>query len=88
MDDLAETAELGEEARAFLNGNLYARLAGLANEQRQAAVEALEDVDPFDHKKVSALQEQARFGRAFEGWLRQIVAEGDAAIDQYRRSKG
>ena len=87
MDDIVDIAELGEESRVFLQGRLYERLSRLALEQRQAADEALEEVDPFDGRKVADLQQQARFGKAFEGWLRQLVIEGDAALDQFRRKE-
>lgn len=86
--ELIAAAELGEEARKFLESDLCRCILGMAAQQIAAAQEALENVDPSDTKKIIALQNEAKLGRQFEDWLRELVSEGDNAIAVFRDTQG
>ena len=84
LEELIAQAELGDEARKFLESDLCKVLIGFARQEVQAAQEALEEVSPTDIKSISDLQVKARVGRLFESWLNSLVDEGDNAIAIFR----
>ena len=86
-EELIAEAEMGEEARKFLAGDLGKCLVGLAHQEVELAQEALETVSPTDTEAIRDLQFKARFGRQFEGWLRSLVADGDNAIQVFKQSQ-
>ena len=84
-DELIAEAELGEEARRFLESDLGKCLLGMAQQEIALAQEALERVDPSKTEEVRKLQNQAQLGRQFEKWLAELVDRGDAAIKVFKQ---
>lgn len=87
IDQLAADAAMGEEARKFIESELGRCVLGLAQQETEAAREALETVNPGDTQKIMELQQQARFGRTFGQWLRELVDEGEHAIQIFQQQK-
>lgn len=86
-DELIAEAEIGEEARKFLEGDLGKCLLGMAQQEIAVAQEKLEIVDPKDEKSITALQNHAKVGRWFEQWLMELVDRGNAAMQVYKQSQ-
>lgn len=87
LDALIAEAELGEEAKGFLEGNLGRFLLGCAEQEVKAAQEALEEVDANNAKAISELQNKAWRARKFEEWLKELVSKGENAIAAYKQQK-
>jgi len=90
MSDEAELiakAELGEEGRKFLDGDLGRYLIGAAQQDRQLALEKLAEVAPGDVNKIMELQVEARCGLRFEAWLTNLIADGENALNVWRQQK-
>ena len=85
LETLIAEAELGEEARAFLQSDLCKCLLGMAKQEVDAAQQGLEQVDPSDINKVRELQNKAWRGRQFEAWLTELIMNGDQALALYRQ---
>jgi hypothetical protein len=79
-EELIAQAEVGEEAKKFLESDLGKILVGLATQEADLAREKLETVDPKDEAKIRELQFQIKFGRSFERWLNDLVSDGDNAF--------
>lgn len=86
-DALIAEAEIGEEARNFLEGNLGKCLIGMAMQEVAMAQEALETVDPEDKKTITQLQNHAWRGRKFGEWLRELVQNGDNAMMAFKQQQ-
>lgn len=84
LDELIAEAELGEQAKAFLEGELGQVLLGFARQEVEEARFALEDVDASDSREIMKLQMQAKFGRCFEQWLKELVIRGEEAKGAFR----
>lgn len=87
MDELVAAAELGEEARLFLESDLGKCLLGIASQQVIAAQLDLETVEPTEIEKIRKLQNQARLGRQFEQWLRELLHDGENAMQIFKSEK-
>jgi len=92
--DLFETAKLGEDVRAFLQGNPVGQLLHFRAKQmiQQAEADALE-VDPDGwrwltaRRKLRQIRQRAAVARAFINWLGEAIVEGDQAareLEEYR----
>lgn len=86
-DELIAEAEIGEDARKFVESDLGKILLGMAQQQVAAAQEELETVDPSDTKKVVTLQNQAKNGRNFEAWLAELISKGEQALIVWREKQ-
>jgi hypothetical protein len=86
-DELIAEAELGEEARKFLESDLGKCLIGMANQEVEAALIELETVQPNDVEAIRRLQNQAKLGRQFEQWLRELVVRGNNAITIFKHQR-
>ena len=84
-DELIAAAELGEEARNFLESDLGKCLLGMAQQEVALAQEALERVDPADTEAVRKLQNQAMLGRQFEQWLLELLDKGESALEVFKQ---
>lgn len=82
-DGLLAEAELGEEARAFLEGNLYRFMSGAAEQDAQAAMEELSEISPNNPVLIRELQNRVWRARQFESWLKELVANGNNAVALY-----
>jgi hypothetical protein len=87
IDELVASAELGEESRLFLESDLGKCILGLANQQVMAAQLDLEIVSPLETEKIRQLQNQARLGRQFEQWLRELLHDGENAMQIFKSTK-
>jgi len=84
-DELIVAAELGDEAKRFLESELGKKMLELASIEVITAQEMLERVDPTDAEAIRKLQYQAMFGRKFEEWLQELMTRGEQAISVYRQ---
>ena len=84
-DALIQAAELGEEARKFLDGNLGKKLIDLADEDVHEALLALGAVNPDDTVMIRRLQAKVMFGQLFAGRLMNLVHEGEQAIQVFKQ---
>ena len=87
LQELIAAAELGEEARQFIESDLGKCVLGIAKQQIDAAQADLETVDPVDVEKIRALQNQAKLGRQFEQWLVELLQDGQNAMQIYKSEK-
>ena len=86
-DELIAAAELGDEAKRFLESDLGKIMMGMAQQDVALAQEALERVDPEDAKAVRKLQNDAYLGRVFEQWLLELVDKGESAMSVFKQSQ-
>lgn len=77
---LLEQARLGEEAKAFLSGNLGKHLIRCIEGQERASLNELRSVDPFDSKKVFALQNDIRVATMSKTFLIETIIHGNNAL--------
>jgi hypothetical protein len=85
QDELIAQAEIGEEGRKFVESDLGRTLLGLADQERQAALEDLAKVNPRDELRILELQLNAKFGEKFREWLFDLIADGDNAISVFKQ---
>lgn len=85
---LIAQAEMGEQAKAFLESELGRVLIGMAEQDAQAAREALELVPPTETNTIMTLQNKARCARNFESWLKELVSRGEESINIWKQRKG
>ena len=85
--ELIAKAELGEEGRKFLQSDLGRYMLGLAQQDRQAALEDLSMAVPTDTGKIMSLQVKARMGGEFEAWLMGLIADGENALSVWKQNK-
>jgi hypothetical protein len=82
-DELVAAAELGDEAKRFLESDLGRCLLGMAEQEVQLAQEALAEVDPTDTEGIRKLQNQAKLYRTFNEWLKELLDKGEAALQAF-----
>lgn len=82
---LVAEAELGEEARKFLESDLYRFMVGAAGQEADSALQALAEIDPRKTDEIQDLQYAIRRAGQFEAWLRELVSKGDNAIATYQQ---
>lgn len=87
IDELIAAAEIGDQARQFLESELGICVLGIAKQQIEAAWLALESVDPTQTEKIRSLQNKAQLGRQFEQWLRELLQDGENAMNIYQSRK-
>lgn len=85
--ELVAEAELGDEAKRFMESDLYRFMIGAAEQDVSAALEGLEVVDANDAKAIIALQNKIWLGRTFKSWLDELVSRGDAALEVWRHNR-
>ena len=85
LDELIAEAELGEQAKVFLESDLGRKLLSMAQDEVIAAQELLERVSPVDVEGIRKLQHQAQFGRKFEEWLLEIFSRGENAKQVFQQ---
>lgn len=86
-DELIAHAELGEEARTFMEGDLYRCISGIAQQEIALAHEQLEAVDPENTIRIRELQNEIARHRKFEHWLSELVAKGSEALTAWRQQQ-
>lgn len=83
-DELIAEAEIGDEARKFVESDLGKTLLGMAQQEVADAREELEKVDPSDTKAITALQNKAKIAGYFEQWLAELITKGEQALVLWR----
>ena len=86
-DELIADAEIGDEAKRFLESDLGRVLIGMADQELTLAQEALERVDPTDAEAIRKWQNEARLWRTFEQWLKELMDRGEAAMSVFKQSQ-
>lgn len=85
LDTLIAEAELGEEARTFLQSDLGKILLGMAEQEVQSALLDFKDADPSDRQKIASIQDRVRAGTWFKDWLGELVIRGDESLKVFRQ---
>jgi hypothetical protein len=86
-DELIAEAELGDEAKRFLESDLWRCLNGMAEQEVAIAREALESVDPTDAAKIRELQNHAKLFRTFETWVKELLHRGNNALEIFKQER-
>lgn len=71
---------IGEDGARFLASDLGRTMIGLAGQELDAALDELEKADVKDEKKMLELQNKVRFARRFPGWMNELIAEAEEAM--------
>ena len=69
-----------------MESDLGRAMLGFALQEIELARDGLESVDPTDWKKITELQQRARFGSSFRQWLEELLQKGNEAISQWRQN--
>lgn len=83
--ELIAHAELGEEARKFVESDLYRCIVGIAEQEISLAHEKLEEVDAENTLRIRELQNEIARYRKFERWLNELVAKGSEALVAWKQ---
>lgn len=86
--ELVAIAEIGQEARDFMQSDLYKTIIGLADQETDARLESLASVDPTNVKEIAKLQMQVKFATLFKEWLADLVTDADNALEIWRQNHG
>ena len=86
-DDLIAEAEIGNEARKFVESDLGKTLLGMAEQDLKLAQEGLETVDLSDTAKARKLQDDAKHARNFNNWLVELITRGEAAMNVWKQQQ-
>jgi len=85
-EDLIRQAEIGDEARKFIESELGKALLDRADQQLKSAQELLETVDPTKTEEIRALQNKAQIARNFGEWIVELIDRGDNALIQWSQN--
>jgi len=84
-DDLIASAEIGEEARRFVESELGMCIIGMAEQDKQLALEQLGTINPTDEDGIRELQNKVKLGTMFEQWLVELIDKGNAAMQVFKQ---
>lgn len=82
-EELIAAAEIGQEAKLFMESDLGKVILGIAEQEIALAQEALEEISPTDAEGIRQLQSQAKMGRNFVQWLQELFNKGENALDVF-----
>lgn len=82
-DDLQAAAELGEDAKAFLESDLGKSMLAAAHADALEAMEHLGVTDPDDKKELVRWQIELKAARKFAEKLQHFILIGDEALSQW-----
>ena len=85
LEQMSAEAEIGEEARKFLESDLGKCLCGMAKQEVDAAVLEFDQIDPGDIKKIRELQLRVKFGLSFQNWLVELFEKGNEAMQAFQQ---
>ena len=85
LDELIAEAELGEEAKNFLEGNLGKYLKGVAEQEIGFKQEALLKVDADNTIAIRALQNEAHRWQMLIELLEGLIQSGNQAIEVFKQ---
>ena len=84
LDELVAEAEIGDEARRFVESDLGKCVLGMAEQEAVMAQEKLSDIDPTKIEEVRKLQNVVWRARQFEDWLTELISRGENAMEVYK----
>ena len=85
LDLLIAEAEIGEEAKRFLDSDLGKAVMGIAAQNVEAARISLGEVNPDDKKLILTLQNEIKLGNRFRQYVVELFQSGEAAKNIYRQ---
>lgn len=86
-DALIAAAEIGEEARLFLESDLGKYIIGVSRQEAQLALEKLAEIDPSQVEEVRKTQNEVRIAKMFEQWLVEALHDGEQAMLIFKQQK-
>lgn len=86
LDVLIAEAEIGEEARRFLESDIGRLIVGRAQQDIDSAVYELKNANPRDPDKITELQNQIWRGESIISWIAEAIEAGNEALKQYEES--
>ena len=82
-------AQLGEDAKSFLESDLGRLVMGRADNDEQAAIQTLAQLDPYDfdnlidlQNAIASAQRDMEIGQSIAQYLRDAIVNGDVAWQQ------
>lgn len=81
---LQAEALIGDEAAKFFESELGRTVLGMIEQEKSDALDALAEVDAEDSKAIRALQAKHWRADQFEAWIRELIFQGEQAIQQLR----
>ena len=85
LDVLIAEAELGEEAKKFLESDLGKAVMGFAAQEVELARINLGKVDPDDKKLIVTLQNEIKLGERFKEYIMELFQNGEQAKEIYKQ---
>ena len=76
---LVAEADFGRQVKEFLQSDIGRYLLGCAQQEHQAALEALKRTSPWRRRRITDLQNQAWRAESFMSWLRELLIRGRTA---------
>lgn len=70
---------LGKDAEDFLRSDIGRYLIGRARQEAMLALRELKTVWPWRRRRIQVLQNRVAWAESFEGWVRELVANGKLA---------
>lgn len=86
-DELIAAAEIGDEAKSFMESQLGQVMLGMAKQDAQIAMETLSQVDCTDSKKIRVLQNTVYLANTFEQWLNELFSKGENALAAFKQQE-
>lgn len=83
LQQMQSTIAFGLDVKQFMGSTLGRYMQAKANEQIEAARDALQTVDPEDTRAVRKLQNDAAVAGAVLMWLGEAVTDGEQAERQF-----
>ena len=85
LDVLIAEAEVGEEAKRFMDSDLGKAVMGIAAQNVELARIALGEVDPEDKKLIQTLQNEIKQGTRFRQYVIDLFQSGEQALAVYKQ---
>jgi hypothetical protein len=79
LDELIADAELGEEAKRFLESDLGRCIIGMMEQEVLNAQLELETIDPANTSGIIGFQQFIKVARMFPQWLNELLVRGEQA---------
>lgn len=86
-EELIAAAEIGDEARRFIESDLGRCILGMAKQEVSAAEKALGKIDPKDTEGIIKLQRVVWLGEQFEQWLLELLDRGENALEVFKHGQ-
>ena len=83
LKQMVAEAEIGEQARMFVESELGKVLIGMARQEVEVAMLDFDEADTSDKAKIDEIKLRMRFGRRFEAWLCELITKGNEALEAY-----